>query len=208
MNPVMGKRITPEEYDKCTSLFISEFGYLGACGKETTTAYLDGAPLNPASEVWRQHTNVFEQNTVASGIRKHYADPEKLTVDEYLLYSGLVQGLMYQYALESMRLRTNCHGALFWMFEDCWGEVGWSIVDCYLRKKPSFYFVKRAFDPIKLIIRARGDMVFVIAANDTSEDVKLKLQCGYVPLVGSKSRFKTCVVKASALQRTNCCVFS
>ena len=207
MNPVMEKRVTPEEYDKCTSLFISEFGYLGACGKETTTAYLDGAPLNPASEVWRQHTNVFEQNTVASGIRKHYADPEKLTIDEYLLYSGLVQGLMYQYALESMRLRTNCHGALFWMFEDCWGEVGWSIIDRYLRKKPSFYFVKRAFDPIKLIIRAWGDKVFVIAANDTSRDVKLKLQCGYVPLAGSKSRFKTCVVKASALQRTNCCVF-
>ena len=207
MNPVMEKRIAPEEYDKCTSLFVSEFGYLGACGKETTAAYLDGAPLNQSSEAWRQHTNVFEQNTVASGIRKHYADPEKLTIDEYLLYSGLVQGLMYQYALESMRSRANCHGALFWMFEDCWGEVGWSIIDYYTLKKPSFYFVKRAFDPIKLIIRARGDKLCVIAANDTPKDVKLKLQCGYVPLAGGKSQFKTYAVKASALQRTNCCVF-
>jgi beta-mannosidase len=208
MNPVMEKRITPEEYDKCESVFVSEYGYIGACGKDTTNRYLDGSPLDPASEVWQQHTNVFEQNTVAAGIRKHYTDPEKLTIDEYLLYSGLVQGLMYQYSLESMRLRTNCHGALFWMFEDCWGEVGWTIIDCFQRRKPSFYFVKRAFDPIRLIIRAKGDKLSVIAANDTAADVKLKLQCGYIPLAGGKSQFKTFVVQAPALQRTKCCEFS
>jgi beta-mannosidase len=207
MNPVMEKRVTPEEYDKCEALFVSEFGFLGACGKETTTAYLDGTPIDTSSEVWRQHTNTFEKENVSNGIRKHYGDPEKLTIDEYLLYSGLVQGLMYQYALESMRLRANCHGALFWMFEDCWGEIGWTIIDYYLRRKPAFYFVKRAFDPIRLIIRARGEKLCVITANDSSEDVKLNLQCGYVPLDGAKSQLKTYVVKAPALQRTKCCVF-
>jgi len=208
MNPVMEKRITPEEYDKCSSLFVSEFGYIGACDKETTAAYLDGATLDPTSKVWQQHTNVFEQNTVAAGIRKHYADPEKLTIDEYLLYSGLVQGLIYQYSLESMRLRANCHGALFWMFEDCWGEVGWTIIDCFLRRKPSYYFVKRAFDPVRLFIRAKGDKFVVTAANDTPADIKLKLQCGYIPLAGGESQLKTCTVNAPAIERTKCCEFS
>ena len=30
MHPDMEKRITPQEYDRCTSLFVSEFGYVGA----------------------------------------------------------------------------------------------------------------------------------------------------------------------------------
>jgi beta-mannosidase len=107
-----------------------------------------------------------------------------------------------------MRLRANCHGALFWMFEDCWGEVGWTIIDCFLRRKPAFYFVKRAFDPVRLMIRAKGDKLSVIVANDTQADITLKLQCGYVPLDGANAKLKTCIVKAPALQRTNCCTFS
>ena len=79
-----------------------------------------------------------------------------LGLDEYLLYAGLVQGLMYQYSLESIRSTENCWGGLFWMYNDCWGEVGWTIIDYYLRRKPSFYYVKRAFAPIKLILRRVG----------------------------------------------------
>ncbi|MCL5995817.1 MAG: beta-mannosidase, partial [Chloroflexi bacterium] len=45
MNPDMNKRITPEEYDRCTSLFVSEYGYIGAPPKESVLQYLDGAPF-------------------------------------------------------------------------------------------------------------------------------------------------------------------
>jgi len=207
MHPDMEKRVTPEEYDKCNSFFISEFGFLGACSKETTAAYLGTNQFDMSSEVWRQHLNTFETENVSNGIRKHYTEPENISIDKYLLYSGLVQGLMYQYALESMRLRTNCHGALFWMFEDCWGELGWTIIDYYLRRKPSFYFVKRAFEPVRPIIRAKGNKLTVIAANDTPKDVKLKLQCGYISLDGKQSQLKTFNVKAPALARTKCCEF-
>ena len=95
MNPDMEKRIAPEEYDRCQSLFVSEFGYVGACGKETVLAYMDGASLDRQGAAWQHHTNTFEKGTVAAGIRKHYTDPERLSLDDYLLYSGLCQGLMY-----------------------------------------------------------------------------------------------------------------
>ena len=130
------------------SLFVSEFGYIGAPALESILTYLDGAPLDRQSRVWQHHNNTFEKDTVDAGIRKHYADPENLSLDEYLLYSGLCQGLMYSYSLDSMRYRDNCHGSLFWMYDDCWGEVGWTIVDYYLRRKPSWYFVRRAFAPL------------------------------------------------------------
>lgn len=207
MHPEMEKRITPQEYDKCNSLFVSEFGYVGACGKETVLTYMDGARLDPKSETWQQHTNVFEKNTVEAGIRKHYADPENLSIDDYLLYSGLCQGLMYQYALESMRYRSNCHGALFWMFNDCWGEVGWTIIDYYLRRKISWYFVRRAFAPIRLIMRASSDKIRVMAVNDTPNPVSLELEFGYISLDGQSGDLETCKVKAGALERTECCLF-
>ena len=153
MNPDMNKRITPEEYDLCTSLFVSEYGYIGPPALESILTYMDGAPLDRQSRVWQHHNNTFEQDTVEAGIRKHYADPENLTLDEYLLYSGLCQGLMYSYSLDSMRYRDNCYGSLFWMYDDTWGEVGWTIVDYYLRRKLSWWFVRRAFAPLRLITR-------------------------------------------------------
>lgn len=207
MNPDMQKRITPQEYDKCNSLFVSEFGYVGACGKETVLTYMDGARLDPKSETWQQHTNVFEKNTVEAGIRKHYADPENLGIDDYLLFSGLCQGLMYQYALESMRYRSNCYGALFWMFSDCWGEVGWTIIDYYLRRKISWYFARRAFAPIRLIMRRAENGIRLVAANDTPQTLPLDIEYGYMALDGKSSELKSCEVDVPALERAECCLF-
>jgi beta-mannosidase len=206
MNPDMEKRVTPEEYDRCNSLFVSEFGYIGAPPKESVLTYLGGEPSR-GDQAWQHHTNTFEKNTVEAGIRKHYADPESLTLDEYLLYSGLCQGLMYAYALDSMRARSNCHGSLFWMYEDCWGEVGWTILDCYLRRKPSWYFVRRAYAPARIILRCGGDHVRAIVANDTQEALSLTLECGYVSLDGTSAALQPSKVDVPALSRKQVATF-
>jgi len=207
MSPDMEKRITPEEFDRCNSLFVSEFGYIGACDKQSTLAYMAGEPLDRKNETWRQHTNVFEKNTVEAGIRKHYAEPENLGIDEYLLFSGLCQGLMYQYALESMRYRKNCHGALFWMFNDCWGELGWTIIDYYLRRKIAWYFVRRAFAGVRLIMRRAENAIRLVAANDTLQALSLDIEYGYIALDGKSSELNICKVKAAAIERAECCRF-
>ncbi|NCO90127.1 MAG: beta-mannosidase [Armatimonadetes bacterium] len=207
MNPDMEQRITPEEYDKCNSLFVSEFGYIGAPPKESVLAYLDADP-DRGGQIWQHHNNTFEKNTVEAGIRKHYADPENLSLDEYLLYSGLCQGLMYGHALDSMRCRPNCHGSLFWMYEDCWGEVGWTIVDYYLRRKPSWYFVRRAYAPVRIVLRCGGDHVRVIIANDTQEDVSFRLESGYVGLAGLPAALQESEVTVPALSREQVATFA
>ena len=185
MNADMQRRITPEIYDEVDARFISEFGYVGACGLETTLQYLDGQPAEESSPAWQHHTNTFEKLTVRAGIAKHYADPAALDLEHYLLYSGLTQGLMYGYSLDSMRANANCHGGLFWMYADCWGEVGWTIVDYYLRRKPSFYFVRRTFQPLRLVLRPAGSAAIrVIAANDLPEQQDFELEYGYIRLDG------------------------
>lgn len=208
MNPDMQKRITPEEFDKCNSLFISEFGYIGAPCRETIETYLDGAPPERQGDVWHHHTNTFEKGTVAAGVRKHYVEPEGLSLDDYILTSGLVQGLMYGYSLESMRVRPNCHGGLFWMYEDCWGEVGWTIVDYSRRRKIAWYFVRRTFAPLRLILRPSGsDGIRVVLANDTRQAESLELEYGYVRLDGSATDLSRAGVCAPALSRTTLCEF-
>ncbi len=208
MNPEMIKRITPQEYDLSDSLFLSEFGYVGACGKETTLTYLDGAPAQRTGRVWQHHTNTFEKDTVNAGIARHYADPATLTLDEYLLYSGLCQGMMYDYALDSTRYRANCYGCLFWMYEDCWGEVGWTIIDYYLRRKISYYFVRRAFAPLRLIMRAQGGQVRVVLANDTTDNIDLTVEYGYISLDGRIVELQRSAVQAPGLARSEVVVLA
>jgi len=214
MNPDMSKRITPEEYDLCTSLFVSEYGYIGPPPKESILTYLDGAPWDRQSRTWQHHNNTFEQDTVEAGIRKHYADPESLSVDDYLLYSGLCQGMMYSYSLDSMRYRENCYGSLFWMYEDTWGEVGWTIVDYYLRLKMAYYFVRRAFSPLRLILRrvplgapVPTGTLRVVLANDSRQAQDLELEYGYVSLDGKTVDLVRTTVHAEALSRTELVVF-
>ncbi len=185
MNPDMEKRISPEEYDNVRSKFVSEYGYIGPCVKSSIERYHAGAPVKRFSEVWNWHTNTFETDTVVAGITKHYLDAADLTLDDYLLYASLCQALMYGYSLESIRFTEHCWGGLFWMYNDCWGEVGWTIIDYYLARKPSYYAVKRAFAPRKLALRRRGSDVALLGANDGADQVSLDIEYGYLSFDGS-----------------------
>lgn len=201
MNPEMEARITPEEYDKIDPKFISEYGYVGPCSIETTREYLGSHPLDRNGKAWLHHNNAFEKDTVAAGIRKHYRDPESLTVEEYLLYAGLCQGMMYEYSLDSFRRCLNNSGGLFWMYNDCWGEVGWTIVDYYCRRKISYNFVRRANAPKRLILRKKDSVVTVTLCNDTSEPVAGILEYGYISFDGTSADLQRTPFEAEPFSR-------
>jgi beta-mannosidase len=201
MNPEMEKRITPEEYDKVGAKFVSEYGYIGPCVKSSILKYHDGAPVDRASELWNWHNNTFEKETVLAGIAKHYRESKALSLDDYLLYAGLCQGLMYGYSLESIRSKEDCWGALFWMYSDCWGEVGWTIIDYYGKRKPSFYYVKRAFSPVRLIMRAAGERLRVVGINDTDGDRELRLEYRYTGFDGKNRKANETVLTLKGASR-------
>ena len=187
MNKDMIKRIEPKEYDKVAARFVSEYGYPGPSRLESIQEYMDGHPLDRAGKVWGLHNNTFEKHTVNAGIEKHYLDGAAgLGLDDYLLYAGLCQMLMLGYSLEAIRFKDFCGGALFWMFSDTWGEVGWTIVDYALRRKIAYYGVKRAFAPIKLTLREVGGRVLLQGCNDTPEAVVFKARYGCLRFDGCK----------------------
>lgn len=185
MNPEMKNRIDPHIYDQVTAAFVSEYGYPGPPPRQSIERYFAGEPIDRQGKIWKLHTNTFEKQTVAAGVRRHYTDRD-LDLDQYILYSGLVQGLMLGYSLEALRFKTYCSGALFWMYNDCWGEVGWTIVDDYLRRKIAFYAVRRALMPRKLILRpdAGDGLIAVLGCNDTSQPITVELETGWVSLDG------------------------
>ena len=201
MNPEMEKRITPEEYDKITAKFISEYGYIGPPCKSTIIKYCDGNLPDADSNIWKLHCNTFEKETVLAGIAKHYVDTENLTLDDYLLYGGLCQGLMLSYSLEAIRFKKNCWGSLFWMYNDCWGEIGWSIIDYYLKRKISYYFVKRAFMPRKFILRENAGIISVMGINDTSETINVEIEYGYISFNGKQKDINSTVLKLRKYSR-------
>jgi len=201
MNDEMQKRITPEEYDKVTAKFVSEYGYVGPLKKSSIIKYHKEAQLNINSEIWQHHNNTFEKDTVIAGIKNHYTDLENLSIDNYLLFAGLCQGLIYSYSLEAFRYKMECSGGLFWMYNDCWGETGWTIIDYYLTRKISYYFVKRAFEPVKFILREELGMIHTVGINETPESMMLNIEYGYVSYDGEKRDTKTITLELPAHSR-------
>ncbi len=189
MNADMAKRIEPKEYDLVTARFVTEYGYPGPCPMETIEEYFDGKPVERGSKIWELHNNTFEKKTVNAGIEKHYLDnAAALSLEDYILYAGMVQSTMLGYSLEAMRFKDFMSGSLFWMYNDTWGEVGWTIIDYYLRRKISFYGVKRAFAPVKLTLRAVDGKVRLQGINDTPEEITFTCRMGYMPFDGSPAR--------------------
>jgi beta-mannosidase len=192
MHPDMEKRIAPEEYDRVESRFVSEYGYPGPCRMASIEQYFGGLPVDRAGEVWALHNNTFEKHTVAAGISRHYTDPQDLPLAQYLFYASLVQALMLGYSLDAILCKPECHGALFWMYNDCWGETGWTIIDYYLRRKPCYYAVKRAFAPRRLVLREEAGQAILTAHNERPEAVAVAIAYGYVSYDG-KTRAETTI---------------
>ena len=201
MNPEMEKRISPEEYDKVNSKFVSEYGYIGPCARSSIEKYYGSGAIDTSSDIWLMHNNTFEKETVRAGIAKHYKDSSEMPLDEYLLYAGLCQGLIYQYSLEAIRVKTFCYGALFWMYNDCWGETGWTIIDYYTKRKISYYFVKRAFKPVKIILREEGGIVNATCINERDEPVSLNVEYGHVRFDGANRNAKQALITLPARSR-------
>lgn len=188
MSPIMEERIEAKDYDMIEAKFVSEYGFIGPCCMESTLEFMEKAPLDRDSDTWRMHNNVFEKGTINAAIEKNYKDhPETFSMEDYILYGGMVHSLMYEYSLEAMRFKEKCGGGLFWMYNDAWGEVGWTIVDYYLRRKIPFYGVKRALAHRKFTIRMVGNKAVLQGANDTPEDMRVQGRFGYVSYDGQIS---------------------
>jgi beta-mannosidase len=70
--------------------------------------------------------------------------------------------------------------AIFWMFSDSWPVThGWTIIDYYLRKKLAFHPVRRALEPVTVVVAHEGDSINVYGVNDAIYAWKGDVVFGY-----------------------------
>ena len=168
-----------EAFDRFPARFSSEYGFFGAQMESTVRRYLDGEEMSFNNPSWKHHGEFERKRGAIDGvINRHLTEFSTLDERSYLLYSGIMQGLLYAEMAEALRQKSYGAGDLIWMYNDCWPETGWTIIDYYLTRKVSFYFLKRAFDTKKLIIRKANGGAIVTVINETPDEIRTTICVG------------------------------
>ncbi len=203
MSPEMSQRIDYRLYDNARALFVSEFGFPGTCCRMSTQQYLGDQSMDRYSKAWQHHTNYFAVGTLEEAIAKEYIEAGPLRPDQYLYYAGLIQGRFLEYAIDAFRAKGLNNGILFWMYNDAWGEIGWSIVDYYLRRKIAYYFVRRAYQPRRIIVRPSEQTLDIVIINDAPEKISGTAEYGYTSLDGKTRHTEKQDIQIQPYSRTH-----
>lgn len=192
-----------EAADKSRARFVSEAYAIGPPNFASVREYLKADELSLASHGWRIHTNEQDGGVAAAGIGYHYGDPSALSLPQFILYGQMYQALIVGGLLEALRFRKSdpvneCQGLLMWSYNDTWGEMGWSMVDHYLRRKASYYWFKRAATSVKVLVRSGGETLITRVVNDTLEPHSVSVRYGWMRVDGTESRMQQHIVMVPA----------
>jgi beta-mannosidase len=182
-----------EVFDTCRARFVSEYGMIGPLHEASMKECLKPEERRRDSLAFQVHTNTSTAVPVERGIAQYYADSDGLSLHDFTLYGQMAQAHFYGGSVEAFRFRRydpvdDCQGALIWMYDDCWGEMGWTPIDYYLRRKASYYWLKRACKPVKVIVRRRGRQLVTRIINDTRHAYRGEVRLGWMRLDGTETR--------------------
>jgi beta-mannosidase len=182
--------------------FSSEYGFYGALKPSSVTKFFDGEEIQYENEIWRHHgEHEGKKRLIREAINRHLTDAADLDKDAYLLYCGIMQGILYEEMTTALRSQGHCSGQLIWMYNDCWPETGWTVIDSYTTRKNSFYFLKRAFALKKLIIRVKEGALRISCVNDSPEILSVDLVYGYMDFAGHVTETRVHFLQLPAFSR-------
>lgn len=192
----LNARADIRNYNKDRGKFNSEYGVLSYALPRTILDYTQDTKIDFTSAAYKVHDNFFNSGNVPGdeSLTDWYLKVGfgKVPKDEltYIYQSLAYQAMGYREAISAFRIRKfDCAGSMFWMYSDCWGTLGWTIVDYYLRRKPSFYWVRKAYAPLAVFVKVEGNRAQTYVVNDLLDDVAVHLTLE----VGTLSGSGTCV---------------
>jgi beta-mannosidase len=197
--PTLEERIDYRLYAEDRGKFICEFGGLAPPPLDSLHRYLPGDQLDRDSEAWQFHNNEFEKGTNQEALRRYWRPAEELSLEDYVRWSQTIQAEALKFAVEHWRRRKfDSAGCMFWMYADCWGEVGWTVIDYYLNRKPSYWAVRRAYAPVLVSLKEAEAGVEVWLVNDTREPVTGDLTGGWLNVRTGEMVQESCAAEAPA----------
>ncbi|KAL3459076.1 glycoside hydrolase superfamily [Aspergillus heterothallicus] len=150
---------TMQPYQNLSSMggrFVSEFGMEAYPHMHTIDAFID----NPDEKYLQSLTMDFRnkardhERRLGSYILQNFRIKQDFKA--YLHLSQLAQSETMAFAYRSWRRQwgkakdRRCGGVLVWQLNDCWPTISWAVVDYYLIKKPAFYAIARASQPLAI----------------------------------------------------------
>lgn len=113
--------------------------------------------------------------------------------------------LGYEWARTVMEgVRSNedfTSGNIFWMFNDCWPALGWSIVDYYGTPKAAYYGMKKTSAKVCSAIKYNNNEVEVCISNDGTEEKTAKVVLSVVNS-NEVEYFEECTIQLASQSRT------
>lgn len=173
-----------EEYRRHYFRFLSEFGFQSFPGIKTVRSFTGEVDRNIFSPVMESHQKSPSGNVkILRHISENFRYPRDFV--QLLYVSQIMQGIAVKSCVEHMRQnRGRCMGTFFWQFNDCWPAVSWSSVDYYGRWKLLQYMARKFYAPIAGSVTVDGTVVQAFAANDTSEQVGVKVRTSLFAMDG------------------------
>ena len=187
-------RADVRNYRKDRGKFNSEYGVISYALPRTILDYTQDGAIDLKSEAYKVHDNSFNAGvTETESLTDWYLKVGFGSIPQdpltYIEQSLAYQAMGYRESISSFRIRKfDCTGSLFWMYSDCWGTLGWTIIDYYLRRKPSFYWVKKAYAPVAVFARYENSEVKTYIVNDTLEELNLDVMLDVGELSGTPER--------------------
>ncbi|PSN71484.1 glycoside hydrolase, partial [Corynespora cassiicola Philippines] len=154
-----GPQLPYQSYPQLAGRFVSEFGMHGFPVERTVDYFTRGAPateLHPQSRTIDCHNKGEGAHTrIARYLAENFRfDMQSLSNFTYA--SQLMQSEAYGYALRGWKRlfggpgKEKCAGAIIWQLNDVYPCTSWAYVDYFLRPKPAFYTIRRAFAPVSV----------------------------------------------------------
>lgn len=150
--------------------FVSEFGMHGFPVLRTVDYFLRGARDNerhPQSKLIDCHNKGHGAHTrIARYLAENFRF-DMTSLKSFVYSSQLMQSEAYGYALRDWKRLFNgegkeeCAGAIIWQLNDVYPSTSWAFVDYFLRPKPSYYTIRRAFEPISIGVERTPNTMWV-----------------------------------------------
>jgi len=167
----------------CKAHFVSEMSYHGCNAVSSLRQFIPEDELWPYSEKsmsWKLHSSEYitghkrgyDRNVLMfNQVRVLFGGiPEDLP--DFVLASQISQAEALKFFIENIRIQKwRRSGLLWWNLLDGWPQTSDAVVDYYFRKKLAYYYIKRAQQPVHMILgESEGWRHKVCLCNDTLHD--------------------------------------
>jgi beta-mannosidase len=164
--------------------FASEIGYHGCPSAKSVQRFISKGKLwPPGNDEWRLHGTSpipgidlwdFRIELMSKQVREMFGrTPDGL--EDFAWQSQCVQAEANKFFIELFRgSKWRRTGLIWWNLIDGWPQFSDAVVDYYFEKKVAFEFIRRAQQPVIVMLReAKGGTQDLVACNDTPAPVTL-----------------------------------